>query len=282
MGHNPEAVTTEDKLAKPKRKKAVAKAKRTVIMSDLHCGHITGLTSPAYQIAPQCGTKAKAAQVQKKLWEFYAKTIDSLKPIDVLIVNGDCIDGRGERSGGTELVFPDRSDQVGCAAECIRYTEAEKIVMTYGTPYHTGQEEDWEDVLAREIGAKIGAHEWVDINGLVFDVKHHVGSSQIPHGRHTAVARERLWSQLWAEREQTPKADVIIRSHVHYFDYCGGRDWLAMTTPALQGLGTKFGARRCSGTVDFGLLSFDVASRDEWSWHWHIAELIQRARVTRV
>jgi hypothetical protein len=150
------------------------------------------------------------------------------------------------------------------------------------TPYHTGQEEDWEDVLAREVGAKIGAHEWVDINGLVFDVKHHVGSSQIPHGRHTAVARERLWSQLWAEREQTPKADVIIRSHVHYFDYCGGRDWLAMTTPALQGLGTKFGARRCSGTVDFGLLSFDVASRDEWSWHWHIAELIQRARVTRV
>lgn len=154
--------------------------------------------------------------------------------------------------------------------------------LSHNTGYHTGDEEDWEDAIFREVKARsIKAHNWVQVRGLVFDCKHHLGSSGVPHARATAISRERLWNILWTEHAEAPKGDVIIRSHVHYFNYAGGSNWLGMSTPALQGLGTKYGGRRCSGTVDFGFVHFDVAKDGSYTWEKHIAKIpAQNSGVT--
>ncbi len=245
--------------------------KKILILSDLHCGHAVGLTPPGWHIpeSPERGhTANKLSQIQKACWLFYESKIKQFGPFDVVFVNGDCIDGRGERSGGLELVEPNRQRQCDMAVVAIRKgmrTKNTPVIMTYGTAYHTGQEEDWEAAIASNLNAKIGSHEWVDVEGVMFDLKHHCGSSSIPHGRFTAQARERLWNQLWALRGQNPQANAIIRSHVHYFNYCGGENFVSLTTPALQGWGTKYGARRCSGTVDFGFIVFEV-DKGQFSW----------------
>lgn len=67
---------------------------------------------------------------------------------------------------------------------------------------------------------------------------------------------------------------MFLRGHVHYFNYCGGssggRHWLAVTVPALQGPGSKYGVRQCSGTVDFGLIHFDVDDHGGYQWTSHL------------
>jgi hypothetical protein len=117
-----------------------------------------------------------------------------------------------------------------------------KIVSVYGTPYHTTTNGDeWENIIAHRAGFdKIGSHEWIDVNGCIFDLKHHIGSSSVPHGRHTQSAKQHLWNLLWAEKGLQPKANVILRGHVHYHQYCGGTDWVAITSPALQGTDGSF------------------------------------------
>ncbi len=256
--------------------------KRVCVIADLHCGHLVGLTPPRWQIKPGDRSnrtkREKFAAYEKEAWNWYVRKTSAHGPYDVVLVNGDCIDGAGGKSGGTELITTDREEQCDMAMRCIQRVKGPKtkVVMTYGTGYHTGNDEDFEGLIARDVGAvKIGAHEWVNIEGVVFDMKHHLGSSQIPHGRHTAIARDALWSQLWAERALTPSADVMLRSHVHYHQYCGDLTMsprLRMTTPALQGMGSKFGARRCSGLVDFGFLVFEVR-RGEFDWKCVWADL---------
>ena len=238
--------------------------KRVVVIADLHCGHRVGLTPPKYQSAI-CGQKFYSIQVEK--WKQYVDILVELKPIDVLLVNGDCIDGRGERSGSVELIAPSRKKQVDMAVDCINECEADKIIMTRGTPYHTGYKEDWEDMIADGVDAvKIGEHEWPEVNGLVFDVKHKIGNTSVPHTKGTSINRDRLWNALWAERGLQPKADIFIRSHVHWFHYGGDMDGLCVYTPALQGMGSKYGARECSGTVDWGLIYFDVQKNGDYTW----------------
>lgn len=259
----------------------MAANKTVVVVSDLHCGHVVGLTPPSYQSAS--GSLAKFGEMQRAVWSYYAETLKSLQPIHCLIVNGDCIDGKGERSGGTELIEQDRTEQVQMAIECIELAKAKNIVMTFGTPYHTGVMEDFERSIADALGAHIGSHEWVDVNGVVFDCKHKIGSSVIPHGRHTAIARDRLWNQLWSIDDKQPLADVIIRSHVHYCTYNGDPDYLAITTPALQGYGSKFGARQCSGRVDIGLISFSIDSKGGYTWRQHIMRSeLQKAPISKL
>lgn len=227
--------------------------KRLLVMSDLHCGHRAGLTPPEWR-----DESGKWGELQKSIYDWYIQTLSEMKPIDVLVVNGDAIDGRNEGAGSTELITVDRKEQCEIARTCIEAVEAKKIYMTYGTAYHTGKEEDWEAVLAEMIGAReIHSHLWLDVDGVTFDFKHKVSGSVIPHGRHTGPARDKLWNLLWAEKELQPKADVLIRSHVHYFTQSADSFSEVFTTPALEGPGSKYGARLMSGMIDIGMLQFD-------------------------
>lgn len=234
--------------------------KRLVAIADLHCGHRAGLTPPGagYQIDDPIEVHRHFAELQRAMWTWYADILEALQPINTLVVNGDAIDGKGERSGGTEQYEMDRHVQALLAAQCIREARAEKVFIIRGTPYHTGRDEDFEDTVASEVGAAhIGFHDWVDCEGVVFDFKHKVSTSVVPYGRHTGPARSAVWNALWAERKLQPRAQVVVRSHAHYFDFSGDARTLIVVTPGLQGFGSKYGAAQCEGLVDIGLVNFD-------------------------
>ena len=248
--------------------------KRLVIISDLHCGHVLGLTHPDFEKKPDVRSKAWPVYKQRRTcWRFIERKAEELQPVDVLLVNGDAIEGKGEKSGGTELLESDRTEQVEMAAAAIELFKAGAVILSHGTPFHVGVDEDWENLVAthKSVNAiDISSHGYLEIEGVLFEHRHFVSRSIIPHGRFTSIARERMWNVLWAERDEYPKADVLIRSHVHYHVFCGESGWLAMTTPSLQNYGTKFGERKMSGTVDYGFVHFDIGGREDYGWKSHI------------
>jgi hypothetical protein len=151
------------------------------------------------------------------------------------------IEGKGQKSGGTELITSDRLIQCEMATKALETIDALKYIFVHGTPYHTGNEEDFESIIAEKFGADIGGHEWIEVNGKIFDVKHKIGSSGIPHGRYTALAKEKLWNLYWNEIKGAPKSDIFIRAHVHYFNYIGNDTFFGVILPALQTFGSKYG-----------------------------------------
>ena len=232
--------------------------KMVMAISDLHCGHAAGLTPPKHR--PYTPAWTGFYEQWDSVWQEYIKWANLLQP-DILIVNGDAIDGKGEKSGGTEQICGTWAAQADMASECIMHTNAKKIVMTYGTPFHTGQSDDFENLIKDKLtGCEvvIGGHEFPVINGIQFDIKHKIGSSSVPQGRTTALNKSHLWNDLWAIRGQQPTAQVVLRGHVHYHAYTGNQDWLGMTLPALQGWGSKYGVRQCEGLVDTGITWFKV------------------------
>jgi hypothetical protein len=225
--------------------------KRVVFFGDSHCGSNVGLTPPAYQYKYNSIPKTeehrirnKWAKLQKECWDWYEAKLAILKPIDVLLNMGDNIDGDGGRSGGTELITTDRKVQVCMAIEAIEMVEAKKMTMVYGTPYHTGQAEDFEVDIAKHFGCKIGSHEWEEINGCTLDLKHKQSNCKNPA---TGV-----WN-----------------------DIVDNREWagIGVTIPGLQAYGTKFGARACTRKVQFGLLVLDIWPDGGVVEHVHIAKL---------
>jgi len=252
--------------------------KNVMICGDFHCGHAAGLTPPSKNDRPQKPQNEHCEEAHKsrlllykaraKLWDIFAREVKARPQPDLLVVNGDAIDGRGERSGGTELIATDRDDQANMAAEIIRFVKPKKLVLTFGTPYHTGQVEDYERIVKKESKVKdsvLKAHAYFKIGGVTFDCKHKIGSSSVPYGRSTAVNKENNWNLIWSEYKGIPRGDVFIRSHVHYYSFSGDSRKLMMTTPALQAQGSKYGARQCSGLVDWGFLWFEC---DKGSYSW--------------
>jgi len=111
---------------------------RVLVLSDLHCGHRAGLTPPQHQL----NIASKWGKLQKEVWDWFERTVENLKPITHCFVMGDIIDGKGDRSGGTEQITTDRNVQIEMACEALSLVQASVYTMVYGTPYHTGSGED--------------------------------------------------------------------------------------------------------------------------------------------
>jgi hypothetical protein len=249
--------------------------KRLLLTGDYHAGHHFGLTPPGWWeaesgVLPEI---AKRGKFQRALWGFATEAVERLQPIDILEVGGDAIDGKGDKSGGIELRTSDRLEQGDMAAEFINFVGAPKVRMVYGTRYHVGQKEDLEKAIVKNIHADttIQGHGFFDINHCIVDVKHKVGSSTVPYGRMTALAKAHLWNLLWAERKRQPKANIIARHHVHYHVFCGESGWLAFTIPPLC-YGSAFGIRECESLVDIGMVYTDIYEDGGWTWNSILAD----------
>ena len=253
---------------------------RGFLGGDFHCGHHAGLTSPEFQVAPN-GLNPKSIKVSNTsqvLWDYYAEKIYELGPFDFAILNGDLIDGRGERSGGTELITPDRVIQQNMAIRCGKEIRAKEYYLTYGTPYHTGDKEDWEIAIANALPgvnegvAPIKGHMFPLIGGVQFDCKHKIASSSIPHGSLTPIAKEILWNRICARNGEQPIADVLVRSHTHTFDMVDHDGCFGIILPGLQGFGSDYGVRQVSRSISFGFVTIDIEGGEVIGWKKAILE----------
>jgi hypothetical protein len=247
--------------------------KRILFTGDWHSGHVVGLTPPEWQYQ-EIGDRYhdKYAKIQHQMWDWFAEKVALYKPIDRLIINGDAIEGKGPRTGGTELLTSDRILQGKMAVRIAEEIGAPEIAMTFGTPAHTGLDEDMEILIADTLGATIESHLEREVEGVRIDARHFIGSSSIPHGRFTPLAREDLWRLIWADRSEKFAPQLVIRNHVHYHSFCGNEFSTMITCPCMQGLGSKFGSRLCSGTVSLGFLIIDCED-GEFTWKAEIIPL---------
>jgi len=237
--------------------------KRLIVIGDLHCGHRGGLTPPAWQISG--GKSPKINALQSEMWKKYRELVRKYKAFDgklMLVCNGDAIDGDVARG---ELTESDLLQQVKMAQTCIDVWGAKEHFFMEGTPFHTGKVVRFEEVLADKYDEELLEEEFLTINGHVFYFRHKVGRSGLPHGRHTAPAKESMLNRLEYERGQCPKANTLCFSHVHYHTFCGYPGTTAMTLPALQTI-SNYGGRECSGQIDWGITVFDVDNSGSCSW----------------
>ena len=244
------------------KKKSKVKNKRVLVLADSHSGAISGCTPPEYWVNKHSNPVMRP--IQEECWKFYSDTVKEIGPVDVVIANGDCIDGKGKKSGGTEQITSDLIVQTKIAIRCLQEIPSfDRLFITHGTAYHTSSSgEDFETLIAEAFPKQRGTikdHLFLDVNGCMFDVKHHVGSSSVMSSRTGAIIKAVEWNQKWAKRGMEPLAHVLIRSHVHvYMQASDAETFIAMTTPALQSPDTKFGNRICQGTVDFGMILFEI------------------------
>jgi len=247
------------------------KSKRVLVIADLHTGHRAGLTPPQWQTKPDASVpqQAKWATLQREMWQWYNRTVAALAPIDLCIVNGDAIEGKGGRSEGVENIINDRNIQSEAGFQAISRVQAREYRMVRGTAYHGGQGEDFENNIAEKLECKIGDHEWYDINGLIFDCKHKATGATMPHTQATGLLGDALWNMVWAEHQDgQPRGNIFIRSHLHFsYDTQGLLpNQRLFITPALQGPATKYGARECRRLVQVGMLLFVIKNEREWTW----------------
>ena len=261
--------------------------KTILVEADYHCGSRVGLTPKEYRSLEWRDEENLELRnfyiMQKEIYEWRKKILKEIGKVDIHFILGDCIDGRGEKSGGSEILRPVET-QVIMATECIQEVGADKIYMVRGTPYHTGKNSDKEDGIARNVKAEIGNHLFVDVNGLIFDLKHKIGGSGSPVGRSTAMERAHVDNVLWHNdtNKIQPKSDILLRAHCHFYRSVEATHWRVIRCPPTSGMGSKFGEKECSAIVEIGMIIIKVNDKGGYECDPRILEAeFLKARILK-
>lgn len=239
-------------------------SKNVGIISDMHVGSNMALYSgygPA-RISPD----------QVKLRDWWSHCIDKIGHVNVLLLNGEPINGTNVKQGGFQNWSSDLNDQLGDAERLIKEWKYENFVMTRGSEYHTQQGwTNYEETLAAKLDAtpysgmfhnatkqytdtkgrvllqetksydgisyadkRTDYYIFFEIYGRLFNATHHIGFNRWFAYRTTAIAREMADMEFARGKYYgfNRDLDVIIRSHVHYFVHVEYGNSHGFTTPA--------------------------------------------------
>ncbi len=256
-------------------------SKKILLISDLHCGNEIGLTPPRLwgPVGKRGSREYYVRRLNEEVWKWYTEDVCTLKP-DVVICVGDLIDGNGKRNGGREQINPDMIDQSYLASDCLKMIGGTPTFCGVGgTNYHTGTETDFEKIIAEELGFKhYGNHFYPKIDGVVFDVKHHIGNSGVPYGKASALLKTSIIGDLRAFNGVSPKADIVVRGHTHNGIKIDTprppkQDKILIKLPAVQGPGTDYGERRCDGEVHIGCAIVTIDDDGKYSAEMRYADI---------
>ena len=158
-----------------------------------------------------------------------------------------------------------------------------KIIFSRGSGYHsTVDGTNYEEIIAQRLNAepykayggsgKTDYFGFLEVYGKTFNFTHHIGFNKWAAYRTTAIARE--MAGMVFEKEKLGRADVTVRSHIHYFVHVQFTHTHGFTTPAWKYPdGHLFRGGLAGTTPDVGVVEVIVEPNGELSIHPHIAEI---------
>lgn len=238
--------------------------KNLIVISDLHINSTVALSLNKVHLDD--GGIYESSKSQKWLLEkFYdfISNVRKLKGEKIFIINGDLIDVNSHSD--YQLITNNKASVVKHAVDLLQLIiePTDKVFVVRGTEAHVGECAEYEELIAKQLGAVQGDnhnfthwHLSLDVDGVMFDIAHHgkIGSSSWNRtGALNAKAAEVILNGV-KYNELIP--NVVVRSHNHTFaDTFDNYPVRVVSTPAWQ-LATAYASRIGVGIADIGGLVF--------------------------
>lgn len=206
--------------------------KNIIVISDTHSGCQLALCPP--KVTYDGGGKYVQSSIQEKLWEMWLFFVNKWIPEVtkgedyILVHNGDCIDGvhHGSTSQISHNIQDQRHIAVNVIGMILKSPRCKKYYHIRGTEAHVGKSAEYEEMVARELGAipdDKGNHArwemWLRMgknNGLIH-FSHHIGTTSSASYESTAVYKELVEAYTEAGKQGLEPPDIVVRSHRHRY-----------------------------------------------------------------
>ena len=235
-----------------------------VLVGDIHAGSRSAICVPEMEM--EGGGHFRHSAAQAGLYDAWCSLAKEWAKPDILIVNGDAIEGQARKESGAPCWSTDLDDQIECARRLIEMFKGNKTYIIEGTGYHTDaggkslEHHLGERLNSEKIGSgnsnRAATELFLNVGGITIHAAHHV-SIGTGWYKTTPLARELVFALL--NESDFHKVDLIVRSHVHYFCGVEFHRQRGYTLPCWQ-LRTKYMMKKSAFgmTPSIGALRFKI------------------------
>jgi FlaG/FlaF family flagellin (archaellin) len=239
---------------------------KILVTGDWHIGSHYGLMLPEYD-DPYSGMTIRANPLQTFLFENFCQMLDLIGEVDIVILNGDTVEGQNKREKGIGVWTTDIHAQANCASVIADMIRCRKIYCSQGSPYHTENPTGDKIVCDKVNGEWIGDWHFIEINNnLTIYLKHHGDFSSIPYARCTAQRKQSMIA-----KSQGTNVDIFINSHTHHFNFSGDSSDLSISIPCWKGIDPYIGKKSIE-QPDNGYVLINVDGPN-YTWTYNIFKI---------
>lgn len=240
--------------------------KKVLAISDTHCGAVSGLLPPNYYNKDR-DIHLQQTRVQEFLWDFWKAMCSEVGHVDIVICNGDIIDGCNRHSQGKDVLISDIMVQCDIACQLLHMIDADKFIFTQGSGYHVNDNPSADEMICKMMGGEW--YSWfgdILIDNIRINIQHETSFSKDPSGRFNSQRKDANQLKL-----QGDESDIYIRSHTHYFAYSGDSNSMTVVTPCWKGM-DGFVSKKSQMRPDNGYVLFNIEGSN-YSWDYNIFKI---------
>jgi hypothetical protein len=246
-----------------------------IFASDQHAASDYGLWHPD---APRDseGGRVVLNVYQSYLWECWQHLNEIALPQMCgtmernVFLGGDTVDGVEERSA---CLSDDETIQVNGAVMVLSIlTKGVQVRGVSGTAFHAGKSAKWDNAVMKNLGAipdEAGRYaRWqcfTQVDGVTFDLAHHIGGSYVPASRMTPLVREYIDVATSNYESDWVDAEWVLRGHSHMYRIMPGNKHTVVALPGFQGKTPLAHKQRRAIPADIGV--FVVFTDEGRSWY---------------
>lgn len=228
----------------------------------MHVGSSMGLCLPEYTLATGQTVKYNNPQcVLYDVWEEMCDYVNEGGRPDLLIGNGDIVDGKNSQDEGIGCWTTDLNEQANMGSILFKMTKSRNYAVLKGTKYHCGVNANGDQLVCDKVGGDWkGISHLFKIEGITMHMRHKISTANKRETEHGALARER--TTVITEYPTYGNIDILARSHRHSYCYCGKYKELDLVTPCFKAP-DSFISEFTMKTPDIGYIVFEF-DKDEY------------------
>jgi hypothetical protein len=252
-------------------------------LGDTHVGNDGAVMPEEVNTEDHCPGKNRrhfATEIQKKIIKRWYDMCDEVKNPDILLLNGDLVDGRNYKGSGMGTWTTDVNLQAKVLSELVKMIKPRKIIATSGSPYHCDHNPNMDAIAVEKCGGTFqGGYATISIGEHRVYAQHKVSVSKVWQYRTNGIARALVMATL--NEPEYGHYDVLLKSHAHYFTYAGFTSSLGMVLPCWKAH-DEFGDTNVEfANPALGYVKFDFEDSD-YSFNHSIFHFKQRDIVPDV
>jgi hypothetical protein len=210
-------------------------SKVMLALGDIHVGNEGSIMTEevnSEECNPGRNRRYFANATQKKLIQKWYDMCDEVQKPDVLLLNGDLVDGKNYHETGMGCWTTDVTLQAQVLTDLVKMIKPRKIVATSGSPYHSDRNPNMDRIATLGCGGTFqGGFASININDKRIYAQHKVSVSKSSwQYRATPIGRALVLAAL--NEKEMGHYHIVLKSHAHYYCCVSFSDSLGMILPA--------------------------------------------------